>query len=54
MIMMTMITTAIFYLDPLSTENPMDRGVWQATVHGVTKGQRQLINKHSLFSLSYI
>ena len=23
-------------------ESPMDRGVWQATVHGVTKSQTQL------------
>ena len=23
-------------------ENPMDRGAWQATVHGVTKGQTRL------------
>ena len=23
-------------------ENPMDRGVWQAAVHGVTKSQTQL------------
>ena len=23
-------------------ENPMDRGVWQATAHGVTKSQTQL------------
>ena len=23
-------------------ENPMDRGAWQATVHGVTKSQAQL------------
>ena len=23
-------------------ENPMDGGAWQATVHGVTKGQTQL------------
>ena len=23
-------------------ENPMDRGAWQATVHRVTKSQRQL------------
>ena len=23
-------------------ENPMDRGAWRATVHGVTKGQTQL------------
>ena len=44
MIMMTMKTTAVFYLDPLSTENPMDRGVWQATVHGVAKTQKQLIS----------
>ena len=22
-------------------ENPMDRGVWRATVHGVTKSRRQ-------------
>ena len=25
-------------------ENPMDRGAWQATVHGVTKNQTQLSN----------
>ena len=25
-------------------ENPMDRGAWQATVHGVTKSQIQLSN----------
>ena len=24
--------------------NPMDRGAWWATVHGVTKGQTQLSN----------
>ena len=24
--------------------NPMDRGAWQATVHGVTKSQTQLSN----------
>ena len=23
-------------------ENPMNRGAWRATVHGVTKGQRHL------------
>ena len=23
-------------------ENPMDRGAWQATVHGVAKSRRQL------------
>ena len=26
----------------LYLENPMDRGAWQATVHGVTKSQTQL------------
>ena len=25
-----------------SLEHPMDRGAWQATVHGVTKSQTQL------------
>ena len=25
-----------------SLENPMDRGVWQAAVHGVSKSQTQL------------
>ena len=27
-------------------ENPMDRGAWQAAVHGVTKSQRRLCNYH--------
>ena len=27
-------------------ENPMDRGAWWATVHGVTKRQTQLSNEH--------
>ena len=27
-------------------ENPMDRGVWQATVHGAAKSQTRLSNKH--------
>ena len=27
-------------------ENPMDRGAWQATVHGVTKNQTQLSDFH--------
>ena len=26
-------------------ENPMDRGAWQATVHGVVKGQTRLSNQ---------
>ena len=29
-------------------KNPMDRRTWQATVHGVTKGQTQPSNYHSL------
>ena len=31
-------------------ENPMDRGAWQATVHGVVKqsGTIQLLNSHTL------
>ena len=28
-------------------ENPMDRGVWQAIVHGVTKSQTRLNDKHT-------
>ena len=37
-------------------ENSMDRGAWQATVHGVTKSQTRLSNFHSLthFYRSYI
>ena len=27
-------------------ENPMDRGAWQATVHGVAKSQTQLSHFH--------
>ena len=36
-------------------ENPMDRGAWWATVHGVAKSQTRLSNFtfHSLFSLVY-
>ena len=30
-------------------ENSMDRGAWWDTVHGVTKGQRQLSNYHFHF-----
>ena len=33
-------------------ENPMDRGAWRATVHGVAKSQTQLSNL--THSLSYI
>ena len=29
-------------------ENPMDRGAWWATVHGVTKGWTQLSSQHTL------
>ena len=39
-------------------ENPLDRGAWQTTVHGVTKSQTQLSNQttnhhHSLFMLRH-
>ena len=27
-------------------ENPMDRGIWWATVHGVTKSQKRLSDFH--------
>ena len=29
--------------------NPMDRGVWMATAHGVAKSQTQLSEKHSYY-----
>ena len=32
-------------------ENPMDRGAWWATVHGVTKSQTRLSDFTSLHSL---
>ena len=32
-------------------ENPMDRGAWRDTVHGVTKNQTQLSNQHFLAAL---
>ena len=32
-------------------ENPMDRGTWQATIHGVTKSQTSLSDGHSLFKV---
>ena len=28
-------------------ENLMDRGTWQATVHGIIKSRAQLIDKHA-------
>ena len=34
-----------FYLD-----NPMDRGAWRTTVHGVAKSLTQLSNEHTLRS----
>ena len=34
-------------------ENPMDRGAWLATVHGVTKSRTQLGNSHTHTSFSY-
>ena len=30
-------------------ENPMDRGVWRATVHGVTKSQTRLSTHECIF-----
>ena len=33
--------------------NSMDRGAWQATVHGVTKSQTQLSDYHSLCEENY-
>ena len=35
-----------------SLENPMDRGAWQATVHGVTKSQTQLSSDHSVLKIN--
>ena len=38
----------ILYLDPLQyscLENPLDRGAWQATVHGVTRVRHHLATK---------
>ena len=32
--------------------NPMDKGEWWATVHGVTKNQTQLSVQHSLVNLN--
>ena len=31
-------------------ENPMDRGIWQATVHGVARSQTQL-STHAYYQL---
>ena len=33
-------------------ENPMDKGAWQATVHGVTKSQIRWATKHKHFTAS--
>ena len=43
--------TILDLLDTVATQysslgNPMDRGAWQATVHGVTKSQTQLSYFH--------
>ena len=32
--------------------NPMDRGAWRSTVHGVTKSQTQLAAKHKHKSMA--
>ena len=34
----------------LAWENPMDRGAWQATVHGVTRVQHDLVTKQQQHS----
>ena len=34
------------HLSILAWKNPMDRGAWWATVHGVTKSQTRLSNWH--------
>ena len=35
-------------------ENPMDRGAWQVTVHGVAKSQTRLSDFTSLHHLAYL
>ena len=37
----------------LGLENPMDRGAWQASVHGVTKSRTQLSSFHLRFCEFY-
>ena len=38
----------------VSPGNPMDRGAWQATVHGITKSRTWLSTIHYLGSFSYL
>ena len=49
-------TLAYFYFDNvLCLENPMDKGAWWATVHGVTKNQTQLaVNTHTAMNESQV
>ena len=35
-------------------ENPMDRGAWPATVHGVTKSRMHLRDQHFHFHTIYL
>ena len=35
-------------------ENPMDRGAWWATIHGVTNSSTQLRNKHLRYAVEII
>ena len=35
----------------LAMENPMDRGVWRATIHGVTESMTQLSNETTMIEL---
>ena len=41
------------HLQYFSLGNPINRGAWQATVHGVTKSQTQLSDYHSLCEENY-
>ena len=39
------------YFIILAMENPMDRGVWRATIHGVTESRTQLSNETTMIEL---
>ena len=42
------------YSSVLAGENPMDRGAWQAAVHGVTKNPTELNNWVGMHAYSYL
>ena len=46
----TQLETAIQYS---SMKNPMDRGAWRTTIHGVAKNRTRLINQPRLFKSPY-